>query len=147
MKKEDPRKAAKALILFKDKYLLLLRTVEEDIYPAEWDIPGGGVEEGETEKEGVIREVKEETGLDISSYQLSPVKKWEGLNKRGLKISGTDFLCSIDKCSDIILSFEHTQYCWLTKEEILRGKEFNKWIKETIEIASDILKDKSFNGQ
>jgi 8-oxo-dGTP diphosphatase len=136
----DPRKAAKALILSKDKYLLLLRTAKENIDPCVWDIPGGGVEKGETEEEALVREVREETGIDISFCQLFPVKKWKGLTKKGLEISGIDFLCPIDECPDIILSFEHTQYRWLSEEEILKGEEYGLWIKETIEMASRVLK-------
>jgi 8-oxo-dGTP pyrophosphatase MutT (NUDIX family) len=35
-----------------------------------WVIPGGGREDGETEEECVIREVKEETHLDVTVMQL-----------------------------------------------------------------------------
>lgn len=31
-----------------------------------WVIPGGGIDDGETPEEAVVREVKEETGLDVS---------------------------------------------------------------------------------
>ncbi|MBR7148319.1 MAG: NUDIX hydrolase, partial [Firmicutes bacterium] len=31
-----------------------------------WMVPGGGIEEGETAAEAVIREMKEETGLDVT---------------------------------------------------------------------------------
>ena len=30
-----------------------------------WNLPGGGLEKGETPWQGIIREVKEETGLNI----------------------------------------------------------------------------------
>ena len=33
-----------------------------------WDLPKGGVDEGETDFQGAIREVLEETGIDLSQY-------------------------------------------------------------------------------
>ena len=45
--------------------LLLLRTS-----PRAWELPGGAVELGEAPEEAVLREVKEETGLDVSIDRL-----------------------------------------------------------------------------
>jgi len=39
----------------------------------EWSLPGGKLEWGETFEEGAIREVKEETGLDISDPEVISV--------------------------------------------------------------------------
>ena len=35
-----------------------------------WDIPKGGAEEGESARDAAIREVREETGIDLSSASL-----------------------------------------------------------------------------
>src|SRR5690606_24304986 len=35
-----------------------------------WNFPGGGIEEGETPEEACIREVKEETGLNVMVHRL-----------------------------------------------------------------------------
>ncbi len=139
MAKEDPKKAAKALILSDGKYLLLLRTEKEDIRPSDWDIPGGGIEPGETEKEAMVREVREETSIDLSSCSAVPIKRWEGVNNKGIKISGIDFFCSLDNRPDVVLSFEHVNFRWLSKEEILKGEEFAEWIKESVKLASKDL--------
>jgi 8-oxo-dGTP pyrophosphatase MutT (NUDIX family) len=38
-----------------------------------WNLPGGGVETGESPWEGVIREVREEVGLDVAVDRLSGI--------------------------------------------------------------------------
>lgn len=38
-----------------------------------WNLPGGGVESGEIPTEAVIREVKEETGLDVIIEKLTGI--------------------------------------------------------------------------
>lgn len=59
------RIAVSALIFQEEKILLALR---RDI--GWWNLPGGGMEIGETVEEAVYREVEEETGLKIEVEQL-----------------------------------------------------------------------------
>lgn len=40
-----------------------------------YQFPGGHLEDNETLEEGLVREVKEETGIDISGYSLKPFVK------------------------------------------------------------------------
>ncbi|KAJ51777.1 ADP-ribose pyrophosphatase YjhB (NUDIX family) [Clostridium tetanomorphum] len=77
MLKRDTR--VQVVILKEDKYILLKHySVKEDKYF--WALPGGGKEKGESEEEGAIREVFEETGLKI---KLLPWKfEIEAMDKR-----------------------------------------------------------------
>jgi 8-oxo-dGTP pyrophosphatase MutT (NUDIX family) len=51
---------AKGLILIGSRMLVYRRDNKTKIYPLHIDLPGGGIEEGETPFEGFKREVKEE---------------------------------------------------------------------------------------
>jgi 8-oxo-dGTP diphosphatase len=41
------------------------------VYVDYWHIPGGRVEEGEDKEKALLREIKEETGIDIAVYDVS----------------------------------------------------------------------------
>jgi len=60
-----------AIIVCNGKILLVKRRGEPG--KGRWSMPGGIVELGETVKEAVIREVKEETGLDVVEPELIDV--------------------------------------------------------------------------
>ncbi len=60
-----------AYIYKEDKVLMLYRNKKEnDINEGKWMGVGGHIEKGETPDQALIREIKEETGLDTIKYQL-----------------------------------------------------------------------------
>lgn len=50
----------------KGEFLVTQRTMDKKWAAGHWEIPGGGAVAGETAFDAVCREVKEETGLDVS---------------------------------------------------------------------------------
>jgi 8-oxo-dGTP diphosphatase len=51
--------------VFRDRKLLVVRRVPDDYRGGMYELPGGGVESGETFAECVVRELFEETGLRV----------------------------------------------------------------------------------
>jgi 8-oxo-dGTP diphosphatase len=61
----------------KRQILLFLRDDLPHIpYPNTWDVPGGHVEEGETPAQCIVREMKEEMGLDLEGFELFSVNEF-----------------------------------------------------------------------
>ncbi len=107
------------------KFLVLFKSNDEDINPNEIDIPGGRIEFAEEPDACLVREVKEETDLDIKV--IKPTRVWS-LVKEDFQLIGITYLVELIG-GDISLSGEHDAYRWMTKEEIING-EYPKWIKK-----------------
>jgi len=60
---KQPLAGVGAVIISEGKMILVRRGVEPG--KGKWSIPGGLVELGETVRDAVVREAKEETGLDV----------------------------------------------------------------------------------
>ncbi|MEM3023707.1 MAG: NUDIX hydrolase [Candidatus Parvarchaeum sp.] len=56
-------------VIIKDNQILLIKR-KNDPYKDKWAMPGGFVEYGERTEDAVLREVKEETGLEAKISQL-----------------------------------------------------------------------------
>ncbi|EGD71835.1 MAG: Putative NUDIX hydrolase [Candidatus Parvarchaeum acidiphilum ARMAN-4_'5-way FS'] len=68
MEYKSPSLAVDGVIL-KDNQILLIKR-KNDPYKDKWAIPGGFVEYGEKTEDAVLREVKEETGLEAKISDL-----------------------------------------------------------------------------
>lgn len=56
-----------ALLINSDqKILISKRTMNKDRYPGYWELNGGGVAQGEESADAVVREIKEELGINLN---------------------------------------------------------------------------------
>jgi 8-oxo-dGTP diphosphatase len=78
---DQPLAGVGALIICKGKMLLEKRQNEPG--KGKWSIPGGLVELGENTEQTVIREVKEETGLEVEKPELIDVVDQASLDENG----------------------------------------------------------------
>ncbi|MCG8338229.1 MAG: A/G-specific adenine glycosylase [Proteobacteria bacterium] len=62
-------------VVIKDKKLLITRRAEKGLLGGLWEFPGGKLENNEEPNKACIREIKEETGLDVTTVEhLATVK-------------------------------------------------------------------------
>lgn len=104
----------KAIVIYRGKILIVKRTRPSTDGLGYWELPGGGLEYGETPHEALIRELKEETDLDIKI--IKPVYTFTAI-RPNYQTVGIGFL-TIPTNDHVVLSDEHTDFMFVDKEEI-----------------------------
>ena len=104
-----------------DKYLMLHRTKKKnDINKDKWLGIGGKFEEGESPEECIVREVMEETGLKLNSYQLRTIVTYVSTNwetEYMYVFTSDDFTGDLIECNEGDLQ-------WIDKKEVTK---LNTW--------------------
>jgi len=136
--REIQRRIVSALIFSKDGKLFqgMKDPKNGGVYSDCWHIPGGGVDNGETNEQALIREIKEETGIDISLYRIELIDdKGEGESEKVLKDTGEKVLCRMkfnvykiniyDKVSKdikVTLNDDLKEYIWMDMKDLKNYK-------------------------
>ncbi len=128
----------------KNLQFLLLKRSENELYPGIWQMVSGKIKNKEKAFSTALRELKEETGL-------SPLKLWIAPKINSFYDQQNDainlipiFAALIDSNSPVILSREHSQYLWLSKNETIKKMA---WIEQrtAVNIIADyFLKEMNF---
>ena len=104
-------KVVAAIIQKENKILATKRGYGEFINM--WEFPGGKIEPGETKKQALVREIKEELNIEISVDNFALDIEYQYPN---FYLFMSCFMCSIKEGSIELL--EHNDGKWITKEEL-----------------------------
>lgn len=104
-----------------------------------WDFPKGKIEENENKRQAAIRELKEETGL-----QVQIVPGFEDHVKYFFRAEGDLFFKTVSfflgevETTDVLLSHEHQGYDWLGYEQAYERLTYQN-AKNVLERANQFL--------
>lgn len=97
-----------------------------------WDFAKGKLEEGETAREAAIREVKEETNLDVKIHDgFEETLNYFFKDRNGMVHKYVTFFVGEALNNDVVMSWEHINFLWLPYQAALSQLNF--------ENAKDIL--------
>ena len=119
------------------RFLILKNTkVWEGDQEVRWDIPGGRIDPDETVFEGLKREIKEETGLDlIATDRTLTVQDIIRSTFHVVRITYTataegKVVLNHSDTSDTV----HAEYEWMTKDELKKLPSLDPYLAETLAV-------------
>lgn len=110
--------ATGALIFNKREEIFLMKSPK---WENQWLVPGGKVEKGDSMKETVKKEVKEETGLEVEEVELMNVKNGGNPDdfSRDTHFIFLNFTCRAENQDVELDQREAVEYMWIDPEEAL----------------------------
>ena len=117
MSQKFPEPTVGALIFKKDKLLLVKSPKWKR---QKWTVPGGHIEVGESAEQAIVREAKEETGLDVIPIKLLLVQEavFSEEYYKPMHYLFFDFLCETENDNVKLDNRELNEYGWFDKKEI-----------------------------
>jgi len=124
------RVLTKALIFKDNKLLMLKRKLTSSFAGGAWDIPGGKIEFGELPESALIREVQEETSLEIKILDILSISSGINEAKRKQYITIV-YICEYVSGS-VSINSESIEYEWVDVDEAENYKKIY-YLEEAID--------------
>lgn len=114
---------------------VLLRRSKEESHVGKWGLPAGKKEQGESIEQGMLREIKEETGLKLPA---SAIRHYSSLYVRNdaFDMEWHMFSTNFDTRPTITINpREHSEFRWVTPQQALEiGDDLIHDLKESIQL-------------
>lgn len=115
------KKVAKLLMIDPEgKYLLMYRS-DHPRFGKDPDLPGGTLEDDETLIEAMVREAKEEAGVDIGTDNVEELYSGTDYSSHGTHYAL--FMTKLKTRPQVIMSWEHSSYEWLDYDRFLEKSQ------------------------
>lgn len=141
MKKVVQKIIVAGAVFHQGKVLIIQRGADEEAFPDFWELPGGKREIFENSQNALVREVKEETGLDVEPVRPLSVFEFKVEKTKEFRdFTQITFLCKLIGKSGVELSGEHQNYAWIKNDEIDRYSPMSDEIKNVLTNVFDFIK-------
>lgn len=113
------------IVIYQGKVLILKKSMDDWNYPGVWSFCSGFVKEFEPAEKSVLREIKEETGLQVKIIKTADPIITVDKNKRWVV---APFLCKADS-DKVVLDHENIEFRWINPKEATNYKGVPAFIK------------------
>ena len=134
---DEPKKYSNIILLNpeEDAILVLKRANYMKKFRGMWGFPGGHVDSKDKDfKAAAIRELKEETGIELTFNEERKCKKFDTIKYEDGSISDY-YLATLEAMSEVKLSKEHQEYEWFNE----KSKKNHKWMPDVFQLIQKIL--------
>ena len=114
--------------------LIVKRHPKSKTDPEMWELPGGKVEREEFFADALVREIKEETNLDVEIGDFCEAVQNDYSHKRTVQL----MMYLINVKGEVKISEEHTEFMWASIEKI-KTLEISTSLKKLLEKKEYVL--------
>jgi 8-oxo-dGTP diphosphatase len=100
--------------VLRDGKLLIVRRSRVDSFAGKYELPGGGVDPGETITQGAVREVQEETGLTVTNV-LVIFKGFDYSTSTKPHVRQVNFVVEVEPGPVVLNPKEHDAFMWVSE--------------------------------
>ncbi|MDN3504935.1 MAG: NUDIX domain-containing protein [Rhabdochlamydiaceae bacterium] len=117
------RLSVEVVLVHESKVLVTKRADSCSVAPGVWNVPAGKVDIGETTFDAVIRETREEVGINVFVVKILSETATTVI-KAGVPASRNIFTYHVETegTTEVVLNEEHSEYAWVSAAELADSK-------------------------